>query len=93
MHLFSVRNAGYLRARHGAAAACLDTYFACLGPPDPAPTEENRSKAMLACLIAAIRPGNPTQTLSGAFSGTAPLIDVTDSHFKPFADALRALLA
>jgi hypothetical protein len=83
----------HLRARHVAAAACLDRYFDCLGPPIPALTAENRSKAMLACLMAAIRPGNPTQTLSGAFSGTAPLIDVADSVFKPFADALCALLA
>ena len=84
----------HLRPRHPAQAACLDAYFACIGPPDPKPTEENRKKAMLACLIAAIAPTNPTQTLGGAFHSNRhpPLIDVTDPLFNPFADALAALL-
>ena len=84
----------YLGSHHSAQAACLDAYFACIGPPDRAPTEENRMKAMLACLIAAIAPNNPTQTLGGAFHSNRhlPLIDVTDPLFNPFADALAALL-
>lgn len=85
----------YLRKRHPAEAACLDAYFSCIGPRDPAPTEENRAKAMLASLVAAIAPNNPTQTLSGAFESNRhpPLIDVTAPLFTPFADALAALLA
>jgi hypothetical protein len=82
----------YLRTQHAAAAACMDTYFACIGTAAKQPTAENRAKAMLASLIAAIVPANPTQTLSGAFSGTHPLIDVTAPLFTPFADALAALL-
>ena len=56
---------------------------------------KKRDKAALACLIAAIDRDNPTHSLSNenSFSGTDPLIDVTDALFAPFADALRALLA
>lgn len=71
----------------------MDDYFACLGPPHPVPTAENQAKARLAAMIAAIRPRNPTQTLSGAFDGSAPLIDVGHAIFAPFTEAFSALLA
>lgn len=83
----------YLCRKLGPKAKCLDDYFSCVGPRDAAPTAENLAKARLACLIAVVLPDNPTRTLSLAFSGTTPLIDVADPIFTPFAEALRALLA
>ena len=80
----------YLRSLHADAARCLDAYLACLPPLRR--SAEKRDKAALACLTAGIDRSNPTRALKMTFSGTPPLIDVTDPRFTPFATVLGALL-
>jgi hypothetical protein len=81
----------YLRPKHPAASACLDTFLACVPPVRR--SKEKQDKAALACLVAAIEPKDPTMTIARAFSGSSPLVDVTDPIFTPFADALTGILA
>jgi len=83
----------YLDAAHPKVAQCVTEFLSCIPPLQPPRTREKHDKAALACAVAALQRDEPALTLTRAFTGGRPLVDVLHETFTPFADALAALLA
>jgi hypothetical protein len=72
--------------------SCLDSFLKCEKIEVNTWSAEKKDKARYQCLVAALNKKDPSKTLSYAFNGNKPFIDINSSRFDNVAENLKRII-